>query len=140
MFIVQSGSPSVNREDPGGVDLNCNNFSPRPCSAAPREGGVVESFKSVTSLTDGSADKLPVNFLIISGLYHPNYLPVFTVDVEMSSLVIRIIIKSASAPYVMISPHQQKILILFHPREPEPSPRNEISEEDLQSFSYRTCC
>ena len=95
MFIVQSGSPSVNREDPGGVDLNCNNLSSRPCSAAPREGGVVESFKTVTSLTDGSADKLPVNFLIVSRLYHPNYLPVFTVDVEMSSLVNRIMIKSA---------------------------------------------
>ena len=88
IFIAQSGSPSLNREDPRSVDLDCNTFSARLFPDVPREGGVVESFKSVTSLTDGSADKLPVNFLIVSRLYHPDYLPVFTVDVEMSSLVI----------------------------------------------------
>ena len=88
IFIVPSGSPSVNREDPGGVDLDCNNFSPRPCSAAPREGGVVESFKAVPSLTNSSVDKLLVNFLIAGRFNHPNYRPVFIVDEELTSLVI----------------------------------------------------
>ena len=90
MFIVPSDSPSLYRENPGGVDLDCNSFSPRPCSDVPREGGVVESFKSVTALTDGPADKLPVNFLIVDRFDHPNYLPVFTVDVEVSSLVVEL--------------------------------------------------
>ena len=89
-FIVQTGSPGLHREDPGGVDLDCNNFSPSPFSALlPREGGVEESLITVTSLTDGSTDKLPVNFLILAKFYHPDYLPVLAVDGEISSLVIQ---------------------------------------------------
>ena len=96
-FIVQSGSPSLYREDPGGVDLDCNHFFPTPGFALPREGGVVESFKTVTALTDGPGDKLPVNHLIVGRFDHPNYLPVFAVDVEASSLVkSRIFIKVSS--------------------------------------------
>ena len=87
IFIAQSGSPSLNREDPRSVDLDCNTFSARLFPDVPREGGVVESFKTVTALTDGPGDKLPVNLLIVGRFDHPNYLPVFAVDVEASSLV-----------------------------------------------------
>ena len=83
-------SPSLDRKNPGGVDLDSNNFSPSPFSALlPRKGGVEESLITVTPLTDGSTDKLPVNFLILAKFYHPDYLPVLAVDVEISSLVIQ---------------------------------------------------
>ena len=82
-------SPSLGQEDPGGVDLDRDNFSPSPGFVLPREGGVVESFETVTALTDGPADKLPVNFLIVGRLYHPNYGPVFIVDQELTSLGIK---------------------------------------------------
>ena len=87
LFIVQTHSPGFNREDPGGVDPDRDTFSPRPGPDVPSEGGAEESFKTVRSLADYPADKLSVNLLIAGRLYHPNYLPVPTVDVEMSSLV-----------------------------------------------------
>ena len=79
-------SPSLGQEDPGGVDLDGDNFPPSPGFVLPREGGVVESFQAVTALTDGPTDQLPVNFLIVSRLYHPNYGPVLIIDEELPSL------------------------------------------------------
>ena len=72
MFIDQSVSPSLYWEDPVGVDLDCNIFPARLLPDVPREGGAEESFQAVTALTDGPADKLPVNLLIVGRVDHPN--------------------------------------------------------------------
>ena len=86
MFVFMSTLPSLNRKDPAGVyfddDLFIVSFSLAPTIV----GCVEESLQTITTLSDGSADQLLVNLLIVHSRHEPHYRSVFIVDVEVTSL------------------------------------------------------
>ena len=79
-------SPSLHRKDPGGIyfdyDLVIVSFS----LVSTIEGCVEESLQTIATLSDGSADQLLVNLLIVFSTHKPHYRSVFIVDVEVPSL------------------------------------------------------